>query len=77
MTRLQRWLMGWINRPYVRALTRRLAPFVERRIFEALAGIVAFGATVTMSVPLSPVVAAMVALKPRALAGHCRLRDGR
>ncbi|MBF5008681.1 hypothetical protein [Burkholderia pseudomultivorans] len=64
MSRLQRWLGDWINRPYARALTRRLGPFVDRRVFPALAGFIAFGATVTMSVPLSPVVAAMVALKP-------------
>lgn len=64
MNRLQRWLGDWINRPYIQALTRRLGPFVDRRVFPALAGLIAFGATVTMSVPLSPVVAAMVALKP-------------
>jgi membrane protein YqaA with SNARE-associated domain len=45
-------------------MTGRLAPFADRRLFPALAGVIAFAATVTMSVPLVPVVSAIVALKP-------------
>ncbi|WP_175817025.1 YqaA family protein [Burkholderia diffusa] len=45
-------------------MTGYLAPLADRYVFPALAGIIAFGATVTMSIPLVPVVSAMVALKP-------------
>jgi membrane protein YqaA with SNARE-associated domain len=61
---LHRWLLSWTDRPYVRALTGRLAPLAGQRAFPALAGIIAFGATVTMSIPLAPVVSTIVALKP-------------
>ncbi len=64
MSSPHRWLLTWTDRPYVRALTGYLAPLADRYVFPALAGIIAFGATVTMSIPLVPVVSAMVALKP-------------
>jgi membrane protein DedA with SNARE-associated domain len=64
MYQLHHWLLSWTDRPYVRALTGHLAPLANRQLFPALAGFIAFAATVTMSIPLAPVVSAMVALKP-------------
>jgi membrane protein YqaA with SNARE-associated domain len=60
----QKWLLSWNDRPHGRALVKRLAPFADHRAFPLLGGILALGATVTMSFPLAPVVSALVALKP-------------
>jgi membrane protein YqaA with SNARE-associated domain len=60
----QRWLLSWNDRPHGRALVKRLAPFADHRAFPLLGGILAFGATITMSLPLAPVVSALVVLKP-------------
>ncbi|WP_295754562.1 hypothetical protein [Undibacterium sp.] len=60
----QSWLVRWNQRPYVHALMRGLAPLAGHPAFPLLGGAMALAATATMSVPLVPVVCALVALHP-------------
>jgi membrane protein YqaA with SNARE-associated domain len=58
----QNWLTRWNQRPYVQALVDKLAPLAGHPAFPLMGGVVALAATVTMSLPLVPVVCALVAL---------------
>lgn len=60
----QSWLARWNQLPHVYALVRKLAPLAGHPAFPILGGSVALAATVTMSLPLVPVVCALVALRP-------------
>lgn len=60
----QSWLANWNHRPTVHALVRRLAPLSGSAAFAPLAGALTLAATVTMTLPLVPVVCALVALRP-------------
>jgi membrane protein YqaA with SNARE-associated domain len=62
--RWQIWLISWNDRPHLRALVNKLSPLADHRAFPLLGGAIAFGATVTMSLPLAPVVSALVVLNP-------------
>ena len=59
------WLVRICYRPVLQRLVNRLAPLAGKRWFPALAGLLAFGATLSMSVPTVPVLSALVLLERR------------
>ncbi|MBS0336222.1 MAG: hypothetical protein JSS40_05310 [Proteobacteria bacterium] len=59
------WLVQIGNRPALHRLVGRLAPFAQHAWFPPLAGIMAFAATLSMTVPTVPMLCALVALNRR------------
>lgn len=60
----QAWVASWNYLPQLHVFARRLAPFADHPLFPLLGAVVALVATITMSLPLVPVVSALVALRP-------------
>ena len=60
----QAWVASWNHLPQLHAFARRLAPFADHPLFPLLGAVIALLATITMSLPLVPVVSALVALRP-------------
>lgn len=56
------WLVQIGHRPALHRLVGRLAPFARHAWFPQLAGILAFAATLSMTVPTVPMLCALVAL---------------
>jgi len=59
------WLVHIGHRSALQRLIARLAPIAERAWFPPLAGVMAFAATLSMSVPTVPLLCALVALNRR------------
>ena len=65
MARLLVWLSEVGQNPALLRLVRRLAPYADRPWFPSLAGFLAFAATLSLTVPVVPVLCAMVAMNRR------------
>lgn len=59
------WLTRLWQRPALQHFVDKLAPVAGRRWFPPLAGLLAFAATLSMTVPTVPLVGALVVLDPR------------
>ena len=59
------WLVRVCYRPALQRFVNRLEPAAGKRWFPALAGLLAFGATLSMSVPTVPLLSALVLLDRR------------
>lgn len=65
MTKLHEWVVEFGQTPAMLKLARRLAPFADRSWFSALAGGLAFIATLTFSIPFVPILSTFVAVDRR------------
>lgn len=62
---LAAWLVRICHRPAIRHFVNKLAPLAHKAWFPAIAAVVAFVATLSMTIPTAPLLTALVMLEPR------------